>query len=236
MLSPEHALGLMRWPFRANFSETQDVEIGVPGNGGQRRFDWTSMHNRLSRSVFLKHGRKSNCLSWKLLWKNSEIWYLRRWSFNSCRSGRYTSGTSRGYCFTGLEECSRGHTIDYMQWKWEKKNKKQLISGRAGADWLMKLFILQTNKQKPGHVFSPFVATERSMDQLAPFCKPFTYTHTKKTKATCSWSLKDVIFLFQKKTVIIAMAYVWLLAREDDVAASDRPFWAQSNRYYSGLE
>jgi hypothetical protein len=45
-----------------------------------------------------------------------------------------TSGTSRGYCFTGLKECSRGHTIDYMQWKWEKKNKKQLISGRAGAD------------------------------------------------------------------------------------------------------
>jgi hypothetical protein len=31
------------------------------------------------------------------------------------------SGTSRSYCFTGLEECSRGHTIDYMQWKWEKK-------------------------------------------------------------------------------------------------------------------
>jgi hypothetical protein len=29
---------------------------------------------------------------------------------------------------------------------------------------------------------------------------------------------------------------VWLLAREDDVAASDRPFRAQPNRYYSGLE
>lgn len=100
----------------------------------------------------------------------------------------------------------------------------------------MKLFILQTNKQKSGHVFSSFVATERSMDQLAPFCKPFTYIHTQKKSDLFMIIERRDFFCSKKKTVIIAMAYVWLLAREDDVAASDRPFWAQSNRYYSGLE
>jgi hypothetical protein len=47
---------------------------------------------------------------------------------------------------------------------------------------------------------------------------------------------RDFFFVRKNKTVSVAMAYVWLLAREDDVAASDRPFWAQPNRYYSGLE
>jgi hypothetical protein len=45
------------------------------------------------------------------------------------------------------------------------KNKKQLISRKSWCRF-MKPFHTPKSKQNPGHVFSPFVATEWSMDQL----------------------------------------------------------------------
>ena len=44
----------------------------------------------------------------------------------------------------------------------------------------MKPFHTPKSKQNPGHFFSPFVATEWSMDQLAPFCKLFPLYKTNK--------------------------------------------------------
>jgi hypothetical protein len=66
-----------------------------------------------------------------------------------------------------------------MQWKWEE------ISSRSVEGLVQIDEAFSYSKQNPGHVFSPFVATEWSMDQLAPFCKLFPYIQ-KKTKATCS--------------------------------------------------